>query len=198
MTHGGCKPGYFTNAAKTLRQGIEAKLDWRQDRWNAYANYTFIDATFQTAMTLQSPNNPASDPDTGNIFVTPGNHIPGIPAHRFKAGADYNVTDAWKVGADLKVVGSQYAIGDQSNQNAKVPPYAVLNLHTSYQLTPNVELFGVINNALNQHYYVAGSFFSLGGFSTADGGTGALALNDARGYVPGMPFAAYAGLRAKF
>jgi iron complex outermembrane recepter protein len=195
--------GYFTNAGKTLRQGIEAKLDWRQDRWNAYANYTFIDATFQSAMTLQSPNNPAAVqctdcPTAGDIFVTPGNHIPGIPAHRFKAGAEYNVTDAWKVGADLNVVGSQYMIGDQSNQNAKVPPYAVLNLHTSYQLTPNVELFSVVNNALNQHYYAAGSFFSLNGFATANGGTGALALSDARGFVPGMPFAAYAGLRMKF
>jgi iron complex outermembrane receptor protein len=192
--------GYFTNAGQTLRQGVEAKLDYRQDRWNAYANYTFVDATFQSAMTLQSPNNPASvksGPNTGDIFVTPGDHIPGIPAHRFKAGVEYNVTDAWKVGADVNVVGSQYMIGDQSNQNPKVPPYAVLNLHTSYQLTPNVELFGVINNALNQHYYVAGSFFSLGGFNTASGGT-ALALDDARGFVPGMPFAAYAGLRAKF
>ncbi len=189
--------GYFTNAGETLRQGIEAKLDYRRDRWNAYANYTFVDATFQSAMTLQSPNNPASDPVTGNIFVTPGDHIPGIPAHRFKAGAEYHVTDAWKVGADLNVVGSQYMIGDQSNQNPKVPPYAVLNLHTSYQLTPNVELFGVVNNALNQHYYVAGSFFSTGGFATAGGGT-ALALDDPRGFVPGMPFAAYAGLRAKF
>jgi iron complex outermembrane receptor protein len=189
--------GYFTNAGETLRQGIEAKLDYRQDRWNAYANYTFVDATFQSAMTLQSPNNPASDPVTGDIFVTPGNRIPGIPAHRFKAGAEYNVTDAWKIGADLNVVGSQFMIGDQSNQNAKVPPYAVLNLHTSYQLTPNVELFGVINNALDQHYYVAGSFFSTGGFNTAGGGT-ALALDDPRGFIPGMPFAAYAGLRMKF
>jgi iron complex outermembrane recepter protein len=188
--------GYFTNAAKTLRQGVEAKLDWRQDRWNAYANYTFIDATYQTAMTLQSPNSPFAN-GNGDIFVTPGDHIPGIPAHRFKAGVDYAVTDAWKVGADLNLVGSQYLIHDDSNQAQKVPPYAVVNLHTSYQLIPNVELFGLINNALNQHYYVGGTFFSTSGFPIASGGN-ALALGDARGYLPGMPFAAYAGLRARF
>jgi outer membrane receptor protein involved in Fe transport len=58
-------------------------------------------------------------------------------------------------------VGSQYLIHDDSNQFAKVPAYATLNLHTSYQLTPNVELFGMINNVLNQHYYVAGTFTGL-------------------------------------
>jgi iron complex outermembrane receptor protein len=50
--------GFFQNAGKTLRQGIEAKVDYPQDRWKAYANYTFVDATYQSALTLQSPNNP--------------------------------------------------------------------------------------------------------------------------------------------
>jgi iron complex outermembrane receptor protein len=79
-----------------------------------------------------------------------------------------------------------------------VPAYAVLNLHTSYQLTPNVELFGSINNALNQHYYVAGTFTSTTGFSSADGSNTIATLNDPRPFVPGMPFAAYAGLKATF
>jgi iron complex outermembrane receptor protein len=189
--------GFFQNAGKTLRQGIEAKLDYRHDRWNAYANYTFIDATYQSALTLQSPNSPAAD-GNGNIFVTPGDHIPGIPAHRFKAGVEYAITDAWKVGADLNVVGSQFLIHDDSNQNPKVPAYAVLNLHTSYQVTPNVEVFGLINNALNQHYYVAGTFFDKDGFTSAGSASNFLVLNDPRTFLPGMPFAAYAGVRAKF
>ncbi len=189
--------GYFQNAGKTLRQGIEAKLDYRRDRWNAYANYTFIDATYQSALTLQSPNDPFADAN-GNIFVTPGDHIPGIPAHRFKAGAEYAITDAWKVGADLNVVGSQFLIHDDANQNPKVPAYAVLNLHTSYQITPNVEVFGLINNVLNQHYYVAGTFFSTAGFTSASGAPNFLVLNDPRTFLPGMPFAAYAGVRARF
>ena len=36
--------GYFQNAAKTRRQGIEAKVDYMSDRVHLYANYTFIDA----------------------------------------------------------------------------------------------------------------------------------------------------------
>ncbi|WP_245313053.1 TonB-dependent receptor, partial [Bradyrhizobium macuxiense] len=105
--------GFFQNAGQTLRQGIEAKLDYRFDRWNAYANYTYVDATYRSAITLFSPNNPNAVSDPGNsdlqyVNVRPGDQIPGIPAHRFKAGVEYFVTDAWKVGADVNVVGSQW------------------------------------------------------------------------------------------
>jgi iron complex outermembrane recepter protein len=191
--------GYFQNAAKTLRQGIEAKIDYKTARWNAYANYTFVDATYQTALTLSSPDNPAANIVTGNIFVVPGDHIPAIPAHRFKVGAEYNISDQWKLGADLNVIGSQYLIHDDSNQNPKVPAYWVVNLHTSYQVTKDIEVFGLVNNLFNQHYYAAGTFFSTSGFtSNMVGGAPFLALNDPRTFVPGMPFAAYTGVRAKF
>jgi iron complex outermembrane receptor protein len=197
--------GFFQNAGKTLRQGIEAKIDYRYDRWNVYANYTFVDATYQSAITLSSPNNPNALTDPNNddvrfVNVTPGNHIPGIPAHRFKAGFEYGVTDAWKVGADLNVVGSQWLVHDDTNLSPKVPAYAVLNLHTSYQVTPNIELFGLINNALNQQYYVGGTFFQTGGLASATPGVPNLMaqLTDPRTFVPGMPLAAYAGIKAKF
>jgi iron complex outermembrane recepter protein len=176
--------GYFQNAAKTLRQGVEAKVAYKWERWNAYANYTFVDATYQNALTISSPNDPAADAN-GNIFVVPGDHIPAIPAHRFKAGAEYAVTDAWKVGADLNVTGSQYLIHDDSNQNPKVPAYAVVNLHSSYQATKNIEVFGMVNNLFNQRYYSAGTFTNTGGFtSNTFGGNNFLVLNDPRTFIP--------------
>jgi iron complex outermembrane receptor protein len=197
--------GFFQNAGKTLRQGIEAKFDYRYDRWNAYANLTYVDATYQSANTLFSPNNPnaLTDPNNGDVQfvnVKPGDHIPGIPAIRFKAGAEYGFTDKWKLGADLNVVGSQYLVHDDTNQSLKVPAYAVLNLHTSYQVTPNIELFGLINNVLNQQYYYGGSFFQTGGFaSTTRGVTNLLAtLTDPRTFVPGMPLSVYAGMKVRF
>jgi iron complex outermembrane receptor protein len=182
--------GYFLNAAKTLRQGVEAGVKYEANPWTAYANYTFVDATFQTAMTLQSPNNPAHDAN-GDIFVTPGDHIPSTPQHRFKAGVEYAVTDVWKIGFDVNAIGSQYLTGDQSNQQPKVPPYAFVNLHGSYRVNKNVELFANVQNLFNQHYYTTGSFFSVSAVQF-------LNLTDARMFVPGMPLAAYAGLRMKF
>lgn len=196
--------GFFQNAGQTLRQGIEAKLDYRFGRWNAYANYTYIDATYQSANTLSSPGNPNALTDPNNddvqfINVKPGDHIPGIPAHRFKAGIEYQATDAWKVGADVNVVGSQWLAGDSTNQSPKVPAYTVVNLHTSYRITPNIEVFGLINNVFNQHYYLGGTFFGTGGFASAGGAPNLMAqLSDPRSFVPGMPLSAYAGIRAKF
>ena len=196
--------GYFQNAGTTLRQGVEAKINYQWDRWNAYANYTYVDATYQSYLTLQSPNNPASVPTRipnglATSFVSPGDHIPGIPNYRFKAGAEYQVTDAWKLGADINVVGSQYLIHDDANQNPTVPAYWVVNMHSSYQVTKNVELFGLVQNLFNQHYYSAGTFASIQGFTgngnpTINFGT----LSDPRTFLPGMPLAIYGGMKVKF
>lgn len=191
--------GFFQNAGTTLRQGVEAKVDLTWNRWTAYANYTFIDATYQSFLTLNSPHNPAADPVTGNITVIPGDHIPAIPANRFKIGGEYAITDAWKLGGDFNFFGSQYLIHDDSNANPKVPAYWVVNMHTSYQLTKNVEIFGLVQNLFNQHYFSAGTFFNTGGFNNSTlGGPNLMTFNDPRTFLPGMPLAVYAGIKATF
>ena len=162
-------------------------MTYKQDRWNLYANYTYVDATFQNALTLQSPFNPFADAN-GNIFVVPAIHLTGIPNFRFKLGGEYQVTKPWKVGADLNVVGSQWLVGDESNQNPKVPAYWVVNLHSSYKITDNIEVFGLVRNLFDQHYYVLGTFFDVTSFPY-------LGLTDPRTFVPGMPFAGYLGVR---
>ena len=99
--------GYFQNAGKTLRQGIEAKINYKRGPLERLCKLHLRRCDLPaTSSTISSPNNPAADAN-GNIFVTPGDHIPAIPAHRFKAGAEYAITDAWKFGADLNVIGSQ-------------------------------------------------------------------------------------------
>src|SRR5262249_54155213 len=126
--------GVFQNVPATRRQGLETGAQYQSEQWLLYASYNFLDATYQFTGDLPSPNNPFAD-DDGNIHVTPGKHIPMIPRHQFKAGGDYAVTPAWKVGADLVVVGSQFYVGDDANQNAPLPAYWVVNLRTSYQLS---------------------------------------------------------------
>ena len=195
--------GFFQNAGTTLRQGVEAKVDLSWNRLTAYANYTFIDATYQSFLTLPGVNNPMAtiDPVTGSavINVVPGDHIPGIPAHRLKLGAEYAITDAWKLGGDVNYFGSQYLIHDDSNLNPKVPAYWVANLHTSYQVTKNVQLFGLVQNLFNQHYYSAGTFFATGGYNNSTpGGPNLMTFNDPRTFLPGMPLAVYAGIKATF
>ena len=185
--------GYFKNAGTTLRQGVEAKVDLSWNRWTAYANYTFVDATFQSTFDV-------NDPFQGiPVTVVPGNRIPAIPAHRLKLGAEYAITDAWKLGGDFNYVGSQYLLRDETNVYPIVPAYWVVNLHTSYQVTKNVELFGMVQNLFNRHYYSAGTVFDPGGFNNSTPGNNNLfALNDPRSMLPGAPLAIYAGIKAKF
>jgi iron complex outermembrane receptor protein len=178
---------YFQNGGNTLRLGIEAGIALKWDRWNVYANYTWVDAIFLTPLILSSPFNPYADAN-GHIFVVPGDHIPAVPNYRFKAGVECKVTDAWKLGADVNAVGSQYLVGDQSNLNPKVPAYWVVNLHSSYQVTKNVETFALVRNLFNQRYYLQGTFFQTDSFPY-------LNLTDPRTFIPGMPLAVYAGVR---
>jgi iron complex outermembrane recepter protein len=66
-----------------------------------------------------------------------------------------------------------------------------VNLHSSYKLSKNVELFGLVRNLFDRHYYAYGTFFATNSFPY-------LNLTDPRTFVPGMPLAAHAGLRGTF
>ena len=71
--------GYFQNAGKTLREGIEAKINYKLDRWNAYANYTYVERHLsERAHPVVAQSTRFADAN-GNIFVAPGDHIPAHP-----------------------------------------------------------------------------------------------------------------------
>jgi len=138
---------------------------------------------------LSSPNNPFAV--GGLITVVPGDRIPSIPQHRFKAGVDYAVLDDWKVGANLIAVSGQFLRGDESNLNPMIPGYWIANLTTTYRISKNVEAFGLVQNLFNHRYYTFGAFFNTTQVPF-------LGLTDPRTLSPGAPLALYAGLRGKF
>jgi iron complex outermembrane receptor protein len=182
--------GVFQNVAATRRHGLEASAQYQSKAWLIYGSYSYIDATYQFTGLLPSPNNPSADAD-GNVHVVPGKHIPMIPQHQFKAGADYAVTPAWKVGADLVVVGSQFYVGDDANQNDKLPAYWAVNLHTSYQIRKDLQVFGVVNNLFNRKYAAYGTYFGPESIVNAVPNP----PTDQRTQTPAQPLAFYAGLR---
>jgi iron complex outermembrane receptor protein len=185
--------GFFQNVGSTRRQGIETGISYRDDQWNVSASYSLIDATFQSPITLSSPNNPFADAN-GNIQVSPGNHLPGIPQHRFKLNADYAVSDKWTLGGNLIVASDQYFFGDASNQNPKLGGYYVVNLHSSYRITDNVEIFALVQNLFDNEY----SSFGIFGDVTKTPLPGVANPSDPRFVSVGAPFAAYAGMRIRF
>ena len=185
--------GFFQNVGNTRRQGIEAGIGYRDNKWQASVNYSFIDATFQSAFTLSSPNNPFAD-TTGNIQVSPGDQLPGVPRNRLKVNADYAVTDKWKLGGNLIYTSSQFFFGDASNQNPKLPGYWVVQLHSSYQVTDNVELFAIIQNLFNNNYATFGIF----GDVTKTPLPGVANPSDPRFVTLAAPVAVFGGLRIRF
>ncbi len=186
--------GYFTNVGRTRRQGLEAEVNIKSAALQFQASYTFVDARFMDALTLGS-NSPFADAD-GNIQVLPGNQIPAIPRHRVKVGVDYAVTDEWKVGGNALFVSSQYLVGDESNQYSKLPSYTVFNLHTSYQVTKNVQLYGKVDNVFDNRYATYGQFFDTGALPNFTNGGNP--FTDPRSLSPARPRAFYAGARVTF
>ncbi|HYZ39255.1 MAG TPA: TonB-dependent receptor, partial [Stellaceae bacterium] len=185
--------GFFQNVGNTRRQGIEAGIGYRDDKWRVGVNYSFIDAMFQSAFTLSSPNNPFADA-AGNIQVRPGDQLPGVPQNRLKVNADYAITDKWKLGGDLIFASGQFFFGDASNQNPKLPGYWFVDLHSSYQLTDNVELFALIQNLFNKNYATFGIF----GDVTKTPLPGVPNPSDPRFITMAAPLSAFGGLRIRF
>jgi iron complex outermembrane receptor protein len=184
--------GFFENVGNTRRQGIEAGIAYRDDKWQVSANYSLVDATFQSPITLASPNNPFADAN-GNVHVGRGDHIPGVPQNRLKLDADYSITDKWTVGGDLIAESGQYFFGDPSNQNPKLGGFYVVNLRTSYRVTDNVELFGQIENLLDSKYATFGTF----GDVTKTSLPGVPNPNDPRFISVASPLAVFAGIQVR-
>jgi iron complex outermembrane recepter protein len=186
--------GFFQNVPGTRRQGIEASLQYRSGQWAAYIGYALTDATYRFTGELPSPNNPQADTN-GNVLVTLGKRIPGIPLNRVKLGLDYMPTPQWDIGADVSIVDSSYLVGDDANQNPKLPGYWVANLRASYQLTERVQLYLRINNLFDKRYALFGTYFDPNG--VANVGL-PVALTDNRTEVLGAPLSVFGGVRIKF
>jgi outer membrane receptor protein involved in Fe transport len=185
--------GYFQNVGSTRRQGIEAEATLKSNKMQFYASYTFIDARFLDALQVGS-NSPLAA--GGNVQILPGNQIPAIPRNRVKAGFDYAVTDAFKVGGDAMFIGSQYLVGDESNQYTRLPSYAVFNLHASYQIDKNFQVYARADNIFDNRYATYGTFFDTGNVPNfANGGN---QFTDPRSLSPARPRAFYTGLKVTF
>lgn len=184
---------YFANVGQTRRQGIDASVQLKTDRWLAYVAYSHIDATFQNGFVEASGNNPAADAN-GNVTVSPGSRLPGIPANQLKFGATFKVTDKWTVGATAIAASSSYLFGDEANLTSPLPGYFTMDLSTSYQLTKNVQLFAWAQNITNARYYTFGTFSPTSSVFLAQ----APNATNPRSYSLAAPIAGFGGVRVSF
>ena len=214
--------GYFKNFGKTLRQGAEVLVNGRFWRINLGGGYTFIDATYQSAETVDGSGNSTNDEALdgspgmeGVIQILPGDRIPLIPHHLLKAHAAYQVTRKLSVNLNFVAVSQSFARGNENNLSKPdgvyylgpgvSPGYGLLNLSANYQVHRHFEIFGQINNLLDHHYYTAALIGSTG--FTAQGTfiarplpaiNGDFPIPSATFYAPGAPIGAWGGVRIKF
>jgi iron complex outermembrane recepter protein len=191
--------GFFQNIGDTRRQGFEVGFNYTLDNWSAYANYSYVQAEFRSAMTVPSPSNPYQDAN-GDIAVVPGDHMPGIPDNRLKLGVDFKVIPQWTVGASLNLVSSVFYVGDESNQLAPIPGYTTVNLFTSYRPIPHVELFATVDNLFNRKYSTWGILSDptgIGAPGVPHLGTNAPGV-DNRFLSPAAPLEVFGGVRITF
>jgi iron complex outermembrane receptor protein len=184
---------FFANIGRTRRQGIDAELELQTPRWSIFVAYALIDATYQTSFVEGAGNNPAADA-SGNITVNAGNRLPGIPAHQLKLGGAYRLTDKWTLGASALAASGIYLVGDEANLTPPLPGYFRLDLNTSYQLAPNLQLFAWARNVTNAAYSTYGAFSPTAAVAIAQ----APGATQTRSYSNAAPLAVYAGFRVLF
>jgi iron complex outermembrane recepter protein len=143
--------GLFANVDKTRRWGIESSLRGQFGDVDWFSAYSYLNASFQDNFSVLSPNHPFAD-NNGEIFVSAGDRLPGLPKHNFKIGADYFYNDNVSLGFDLSYSSNQVLRGDESNQIEKLDGYAVVNLRGRYRFNDNIEFFARINNVFDKDY----------------------------------------------
>ena len=127
--------------------------------------------------------------------------LPGIPQNQLKVGADYHITPNWTIGGILAYFSDQFLHGDESNRNATLPGYAVVNLHSAYTITKNFEIFAGVRNLFNAHYNTFGAFGDPTGVGApgipADATTNDPRV-DNRFVMPAPPLSIFGGVRIRF
>jgi outer membrane receptor protein involved in Fe transport len=164
--------GFFQNVGDTRRDGVELGLTGKRGRLDIAFRYSYVHATFRSPFTLRSPNNAAADA-SGDIQVELGNHLPGIPHHTIKLGADCALTERLSLGMNIYAASGQYARGDENNldTSGRIAGYTVLGLDGRYQFAKAWRGFFKISNLTNKKYDslgVLGKNFFRGAGQTFD------------------------------
>jgi outer membrane receptor protein involved in Fe transport len=135
-----------------------------------HAVYSFVDATYQSNVLLNSESNSTADAD-GNIQVSPGNRIPLIPRHTGRLVLNYNCRDQWDIGASVIAAAGSFLHGDENNANQPggtngegayvtgsgwSSGYTLMTLHGTYHMGKTFDVFARLVNVFDKHYATAG------------------------------------------
>ena len=214
--------GYFKNFGKTRRKGAELGAHKQIASTTFGAGYTFLVATYESDETVNGESNSANgaaeegEPGLdGAIEIVPGNRIPLIPRHMFKAYANVRVGSSFTIDVDLQSVSSSFARGNENNVHepdgtyylgsGTVPGYTVVNLGASYRLRRWISVIAHATNLLDRRYYTAGQLGPMGFTETGafvarplPAINGEFPVRQSTFYAPGAPIRAWVGTKLTF
>jgi outer membrane receptor protein involved in Fe transport len=215
--------GYFKNFGKTRRQGFELGLNGKQGNLKFGANYTWLDATYQSKETVNGSGNSSNqnalngEPGLeGNIQIAPGDRISLIPRHMLKLSANFAATSAFMINASMVAISGVIARGNENNAHqpdgniyvgdGRSKGYAVFNLGAKYRATSNLQFTAQINNLFDTRYTTgaqlgANGFDANGNFAARPASSASDAsypLKRSTFYAPGAPRLYLIGLKYTF
>lgn len=191
--------GYFDNVGDTLRQGLEASLQWVLGRgFSAGAQLTALTAEFREDFLVNTPNHPLRDPldpaapDPSTREVRSGDRIPLTPRLQYRLALDWSGR-GFDLGIETVGRGDSRFRGDEANVDAsKLGGFAVLNAQAAWQCTPQLTVYASADNLLDRE------FETFGVYGEADEVLGE-SYEDARRFVgAGSPRRFQGGLRLRF
>jgi iron complex outermembrane recepter protein len=195
QTTGGAQAnvGFFSNVSDTRRRGIELELTQHMDSFSWSANYSLINATYENAFVVNSPNHPPFAElivGENKLLVLPGSELPGIARHQLNVNGNWSASAQLRVGMDIAWRSGVWLRGDEINVMDRTDSYYILNLRGEYQLNDTVLLYARVENLLNEEYE---TFGLLGEPAEVFAG-----FEDPRFLGAGPPRGAWLGLRARF
>ena len=216
--------GYFRNFGKTRRQGLEAGFSTRVLGATLGANYTLLDATYQSPEVVNGASNSSNSENVdeglpgveGTIGIERGDKIPGQPRHILKLFAELPLGTDFAVSADMAAVSGSLARGNENGGHqpdgeyylgpGRSAGYAVFNLGAEYKPAAGLKFFAQVNNVFDRKYSTAAQLGATG--FDGDGNfvaqpfpvnaEGERPLRHSTFFAPGAPRTVWVGVRYAF
>jgi outer membrane receptor protein involved in Fe transport len=168
--------GYFKNFGQTRRQGLELGLSTRWGRADFGANYSLLEATFQSPEVVNGAGNSSNDAEApgleGFISIRPGDRIPLTPRHSFKAFSTIDVTKRLAVNVNVLALSGSLARGNENGKHkpdgriylgpGQTPAYGIVNVGGTYKASKLLSFFVQVQNLFDQRYYTASQLGATG------------------------------------
>ncbi len=215
--------GYFKNFGKTRRRGLELGLGGKTGSLVLGAQYTWLEASYQSAETVNGSSNSSNSAAAagtpgvnGTIAIRPGDRIPLIPRQMVKLFADWALSPALMLHGGMVGMSGALARGNENNGqqadgtyyqgSGRSAGYATFNLGANYRVSSRWQWALQLNNVFDVRYSTAAQLGQTGFDANGNylarplGGSAATGypLVHSTFYAPGAPRALWLQVRYSF